>query len=169
MMIDKIPAGRRKPTTSLNAIKRLSPQWKSYCSECIQCMLTVWDSSELLSWCDQNPELRYPVAAAGVTAFRSSDGQGPQWTALAHRILDKAPNRIEVLRKFIRQFSPPGWGSSQANTLESNLRLLDEIAGHADPVLAEFARKEKSRLSQAIAAVTPFLIPPDFAVNERFE
>jgi hypothetical protein len=31
------------------------------------------------------------------------------------------------------------------------LQLLDDFAGHPDPKLADFAKSEKSRLSQAIA------------------
>jgi len=124
---------------------------------------------ELLSWCDQQPESRYPVVAAGVTAFRSDESGRPQWTSIARKILGKSPNRIEVLRKFIRQFSPPGWDVSRAAAIESNLRLLDGLAAYPDPALVEFVNKEKMRLSQAITAVRQLETPIERERDERFE
>jgi hypothetical protein len=125
---------------------------------------------ELLSWCDQQPETRYPVAAAGVTAFQPDQSGRPQWTATARKILDKSSNRIEVLKRFIRQFSSPGWDDvARAAAVESNLRLLDELAAYPDPALVEFVDKEKTRLSQAITAVRQIEPPIDRERDERFE
>jgi hypothetical protein len=124
---------------------------------------------ELLSWCDQQPETRYPVVAAGVTAFRSDESGRPQWTSTARKILDKSSNRIEVLKKFIRQFSPPGWDVSRAAAVESNLRLLDGLAAYPDPALVEFVNKEKMRLSQAITAVRQIETPIERERYETFE
>jgi hypothetical protein len=124
---------------------------------------------DLLSWCDQQPETRYPVAAAGVTAFRPDESGRPQWTAIARKILDKSPNRIEILGRFIRQFSSPGWDVSRAAALESNLGLLDELAAYPDPVLVEFVNKEKTRLSQAITDVRQIQPLIERERDERFE
>lgn len=124
---------------------------------------------DLLSWCDQQPETRYPVVAAGVTAFRSDESGRPQWTSTARKILDRSSNRIEVLKRFIRQFSPPGWDISRAAAVESNLRLLGELAAYSDSSLVEFIDKEKMRLSQAITAVRQMETPIDRERDERFE
>jgi hypothetical protein len=81
--------------------------------------------ANLLSWCDRQPETRYPAVAAGITTFQpSSDTGSPQWTSTALKLLDKAPDRVEVLKKFIAQFSPTGWVGSHAAIVESNARLL---------------------------------------------
>jgi hypothetical protein len=75
-----------------------------------------------------------------------------------HLKIHPSPLRAQALRKFIRQFSLPGWDASRAEEVQSNLRLLDEMAAYSDPVLMDFADREKARLSQAIAAakeVTP--------------
>jgi hypothetical protein len=83
--------------------------------------------------------------------------------------LDKAPDRVEVLKKFIGQFSPTGWAGSRASIVESNAKLLDDLAGYPDPALIEFIQKEKTRLSQAIQAErhTEALIERER--DERFE
>jgi hypothetical protein len=105
----------------------------------------------LLSWCDQQPETRYPAAAGGVTAVQPSGASGrPQWTSTALKLLDKAPDRVAVLKKLIGQFSPMGWAGSQASIVESNAKLLDELTSYPDPALVEFIAKEKVRLAELI-------------------
>jgi hypothetical protein len=126
--------------------------------------------ADLFSWCDQQPETRYPAVATGVTPFQPSGDTGrSQWTSTARKLLDKAPDRVEVLKKFIGQFSPTGWAGSRASIVESNAKLLDDLAGYPDPALIEFIQKEKTRLSQAIQAErhTEALIERER--DERFE
>jgi len=125
--------------------------------------------SELLGWCEQKPEIRYPVVAAGVTAFQADETGCPRWTKTARKILDKAPNPVEVLRKFVSQFSPAVWDSSRAAIIESNLRLLDDLNSFSDPELADFVQKEKKRLSEAIKVVRQIETPFFPETEERFE
>ena len=128
----------------------------------------VISEEQLLRWCDELPDARYPIAAAGVAAI-GRDTDGPHWTDIARRILEKSPDRVEVLRKFMRQFSLPGWDASRAAEVQSNLRLLDEMAAYSDPVLDDFAGKEKARLSQAIAAAREVGPPVHMDRDEGFE
>ena len=125
---------------------------------------------DLLSWCDQQPETRYPAVAADVTAFQPSGNAGrPLWTSTARKLLDKAPDRVEVLKKFIGQFSPTAWAGSHAAIVESNAKLLDDLAGHPDPALVEFIQEEKTRLSQAIRAERQTETLIEREMGERFE
>jgi hypothetical protein len=126
--------------------------------------------ADLLSWCDQRPEIRYPAVAGGVTAFQpSGDTGGPRWTSTARKLLDKAPDRVEVLKKFIGRFSPMGWAGSHAAIVESNAQLLDELAAYPDPAVVEFIAKEKSRLAQAIQAERQTETLIERERDERFE
>jgi hypothetical protein len=109
----------------------------------------VIPEQELLRWRDELPDV-YPIAAAGIAAIRQVKDR-PHWTDIALKFLDKSPDRVRVLQKFIRQFSLPGWDLSRAAEVQANLQLLDDFAGNPDPTLADFAKSEKSRLSQAIA------------------
>ncbi len=123
---------------------------------------------KLLRWCGELPDVRYPIAAAGISAI-THDKDGPHWTDIARKILEKSPDRVQVLRKFIQQFSLPGSDASQAAEVQSNLRLLDEMAVYADPGLVEFAGKEKTRLLQVIAAANAVMPPVNMALDESFE
>jgi hypothetical protein len=121
---------------------------------------------DLLRWCDELPDVRYPIAAAGIAAIRQ-DKDGPHWTDIALKILEQSPDRVRVLRKFIRQLSLPGWDLSRAAEVQTNLQLLDDFAGHPDPMLADFAKSEKSRLSQAIAEARKVRPPIYMERDER--
>lgn len=126
--------------------------------------------ADLLSWCDQQPETRYPAIAGGVTAFQPSGDTGRlQWTSTARKLLDKAPDHVEVLKKFIGRFSPLGWGSSHATIVETNAKLLDELAGYPDRALVEFIAKEKTRLAEAITAERETETLFERERDERFE
>ena len=58
---------------------------------------------------------------------------------------------------------------SRAAEVQSNLRLLDDMAAYSDPALVEFAGAEKARLSQAITSVRE-VSPPVFNMDlEGFE
>ena len=46
---------------------------------------------------------------------------------LRARILEKSPDRVQVLRKFIRQFSLPSWDVSRAAEVQADLQLLDDF------------------------------------------
>jgi hypothetical protein len=124
---------------------------------------------ELLSWCDELPDVRCPIAATCIVAIKH-DEDGPQWTDIARKILKKSPDRVEVLKKFIRQFSLPGWDASRAaEGVQSNLSLLDDMVAYSDPALDEFAGKEKNRLSQVIAAAKEIMPPISMDRDEGFE
>jgi hypothetical protein len=132
--------------------------------------LDVVSVDDLLAWCDKEPEMRYPAAASVLTIYLPTEGAGPrQWTSTALRLLEKAPDRIEVLKKFILQFSPMSWGGSRAAIVATNTRLLDELEAYPDPALVEFVAKEKVRLSRAIEEEKRQENELDRARDERFE
>lgn len=126
--------------------------------------------ADLLAWCDQQPEARYPVIAAGVTPFQmSGEGGRPRWTSFARTILDKAPDRVAVLREFVGKFRPTMWTGSLAAIVASNFRLLDELGEYPDPALTEFIAKEKLRFRAVIEGENRIQELIDRRMEERFE
>jgi hypothetical protein len=107
--------------------------------------------TDLLRWCDRKPDARYPAAAAGVTPFQPSGAGGSlQWTNIARKLLDKAPDRVAVLRNFTDKFIPAAWVGSRAASIESKAQLLDDLASYPDPALVEFIAEERARLADAV-------------------
>jgi hypothetical protein len=127
-------------------------------------------AADLLTWCDRDPKTRYPIAASAVTSFRrSGDGLRPQWTSIALQLLDRAPDRIAVLKKFISKFSPVSWSGSHATILESNAGLLDDLDSYPDPTVVRFAAEEKVRLAKAVKIDQDSEAKYWRARDERFE
>jgi len=126
--------------------------------------------AELLAWCDESPESRYPAIAAAVPiSQKTTDDVPPRWTTVALRLLDKAPNRIEGLTRLIGQFSPRSWSGSRVAIIESNVRLLDELETYPDIAVAEFVAREKARLRQAIEGERRQEMLMDREADETFE
>ena len=57
-----------------------------------------------------------------------------------------APDRIEILKRYIYHFRPMSYVGSQSISWEANAQLLDTLEDHEDLALATFARSERQRL-----------------------
>jgi len=114
--------------------------------------------------------MRYPIAAAVVTAFTHADGKAlPKWTDTALYLLERAPERLKVLELFVRRFMPMSWSGSRATIIESNARLLDDLEGHPDPSVVEFVAREKTRLASVVQGERRAETLADSRRDERFE
>jgi hypothetical protein len=131
--------------------------------------LDLIPEAELLSWCDQQPTTRYPAAAAAVTPFQPGNEGRPQWTGIARKLLDRAPDRVRVVKRFVEQFIPAGSAGSQGAILENNIRLLDDLAENADTALAEFIAGQKTRIAQVIKTHVDIENVMQRERDERFE
>jgi hypothetical protein len=132
--------------------------------------LDAVSEDDLLVWCDKDPKIRYPAVAGVVTIFLPSDGVGPRhWTKIALRMLEKAPDRIAVLKQFIRKFSPMSWAGSRAAIIAANIKLLDELEAYPDTTLAKFVLEEKVRLSQWVEQEKRQETELDKVRDKRFE
>lgn len=124
----------------------------------------------LLSWCDEAPAIRYPIAASVLTAFYNPNNSNERrWNDIALALLERAPDRIAVLKQYIDQFSPMGWTGSRAAAWEANAGLLDTFADHPDPNLAAFARRERQRLRTVLDELRQEELQSERRENERFE
>jgi hypothetical protein len=125
---------------------------------------------ELLKWCDEDPDRRYPAIASVVTiSCAASESDPQQWTAIALRLLGRAPNQLEVLKQFVRQFTPRGvWSGSLASILEANARLLD-VLDDVEPAARQFIAQERLRLGEIIDAERRRETRQDRVMDERFE
>jgi hypothetical protein len=124
---------------------------------------------KLLSWCDVDPTTRYPVIAGVIGIYASEQGSERGWSNIALRLLENAPDRIEVLKRFMRQFEPSGWIGSHASAIEVNAKLLDQLAFHDDETLQQFIAEEKLRITRLVEDEKRSELQQDRAANERFE
>ena len=80
----------------------------------------------LLTWCDRDPSVRYPLAASVVTLFkRLNEGVPHEWTPLARKLFGKASDPCLVFNEFVQRLYPSSWSGSLATKLEGRLKLLN--------------------------------------------
>jgi len=133
-------------------------------------LLDVVPEGDLLDWCDKEPHGRYPIIAVGITCSTAADEAGPRhWTNIARRLLKEAPDRVLVLKAFIRRLSRMSYSGSRATIMESNAKLLDKLDNYSDAIFAQFVAQEKVRLSKEIEAERRSERSLDRTRDERFE
>jgi hypothetical protein len=124
----------------------------------------------VLDWCDRNPEVRYPIAAAVGPLFKkNNDGHPHQWMPLAHKLLRKAPEPQLALNEIIRRLHPSSWSGSLATILESHLKLLDELPMVELPDLRTALDQAKAALRTQIAQQRQAEAEENRARSGRFE
>jgi hypothetical protein len=125
----------------------------------------------LIEWCEQNGEIRYPLIASLIFPFRvETNTQARNWTKVALSLFEKAPDRVEVLSRYIEKFRPMSWsGSSQVPPWEANVKLLDSLADYPDPNIVAFVAAEKIRLRGVLELVRQREASEESHENERFE
>jgi hypothetical protein len=126
--------------------------------------------STLLAWCDEDSAVRYPLIAARFCPFNKHQTTDVRvWKEVALALLDRAPDKIEVLKQYIYQLRPMSWSGSRSAAWEANAKLLDVFENHADPELAEFARTEREKLGATLDELRQEELKSERRDNERFE
>ena len=116
-----------------------------------------------------------PIRGTMVMAAVASYLKGPedkaasQWSDIALKLLERAPDRMAVLREFTSRLRPSGWSGSLATILEGRKALLAELENHADASVAKFATAVGTGLSTAIEKQRIWETDHDRTTDERFE
>ncbi|MGW5840000.1 hypothetical protein ACWFZ6_18505 [Methylorubrum extorquens] len=125
---------------------------------------------ELIAWCNQNHETRYPLAASFVTFARRTEESGPQvWSEQAKALLAHAPNPSSVLVVFVRRFRPRSGSGSLAARMEANARLLDSLEAEISASLMSIVVEAKTQLAHGIAREREWETQRDRTRDETFE
>jgi hypothetical protein len=132
--------------------------------------LDLLTEDELIGWCDADPTVRYTAMASLVTISQNvGDTATRQWTSTALRILERAPDRVSVLKRYIGQFTQV-WGiGSQLSAIEGYTKLLDELDGYPDAAVTDFIAQEKVRMAREIEIARHYETTFDRKRDERFE
>ena len=124
----------------------------------------------LLAWCEEDSAVRFPLIAARMVPFsKAPNSDKPQWKPSALALLERAPNRIEVLKHYINHFEPMSWSGSRSATWEANARLLDHFENHLDIDLATFAKLQREELRRLLDDMKREELDSEKRENERFE
>ena len=138
-MLDELFSGdmesRKESVHVLNSLRRFHHP-----------VLDVVPDEVLLGWCDRDPALRNPFAAAVATLFKEPH----EWMPLTGKLLEKTPDPGLVLNEIIRRLNPPNWNGSLATKLEGRLKLLNSMPGSEIPGLAAKIVTERPIFKQTL-------------------
>jgi hypothetical protein len=124
----------------------------------------------LLEWCEQEKDIRYPLMASAIFPFQvEAKTEIRRWTKVALSMLEQAPDRIEVLKRYIAKFQPMGGWGSLVPPWEANVKLLDSFSEYPDPNIIAFAAAEKTRLLGVLDLVRQREMSRERHENETFE
>jgi hypothetical protein len=124
----------------------------------------------LMDWCDMDPAVRYPALAERVTISTNDDAAGErEWTALALLLIDRAPDRIDILKRYTYQIRRSGGWGSPSSIIEANAKLPDKLPPSSDGAMKAFIEGEKLRLAQEIEELRRHETARDRKRSERFE
>lgn len=125
---------------------------------------------ELIAWCNQNREKRYPLAASFITFAHRTEESGPQvWSEQAKALLAHAPDPGSVLAAFVERFRPMSWSGSRAALIEANSRLLDSLEAETSANLMPVVTEAKTQLAREVARERERETAEDRTRDERFE
>jgi len=124
----------------------------------------------LLQWCELDPDYRFPWAASHVRFFTKADASEEwRWKSTARSLLERAPDSIAVMKRYIKQLEPRTWTGSRAATWRANLILLDHFDANGNAKLKNFVAEERGRLILHVAQVQVQEDAEERRGNERFE
>lgn len=133
-------------------------------------LLSRIDDDIIISWCEENPGVRYPAVASAITSYsQSRDDEYLEWTTLALEILDRAHDPIKILERFSSSFTPNHWSGSLAGILQKHLSLISDLKRHEKQLIAEWAKVEEARFTQQIQSLREEELQAEQSRNERFE
>lgn len=133
-------------------------------------LLEVVPDQVILSWCDQDPAPRYPLATAVATLFkRPKEGEPHEWTSLTRKLLEKAPDPQAVLSEIIQRLYPSSWSGSLATKLEGRLKLFHSLPLSDAPALVPVLAKAKADLQASVDAERRREKEEDRERSNRFE
>ena len=126
--------------------------------------------SDLMSWCDNNPNHRYPLIVSAIQTFSQSvEIDGFAWKPIVYTILEKAPNLSTVLENLARSIRPSGWSGSLADILEKRSVLFQNLYQYDNAEVRAWARGQYSALQEAIRRERQWEEQNDRKRNESFE
>jgi hypothetical protein len=124
---------------------------------------------ELFTWCDHEPRSRYPAIASVITIFLGKEeNEQKQWTRRALQLLERAPERGEVLKQYIAQIEMTTV-YARATSLDSFAKLLDELARNPDSAVMQLVAHERDRLRREADARRLSEATAEREQDERFE
>jgi len=126
--------------------------------------------NNLISWCETEPEKRYPLVASAIQPFsESQETGGLEWKPIVFSILEKAPDLGVVFENLADAIRPTSWGGSLADILQKRCVLFQSLYQHENAEIRALAKAHYSALQEAIKREREWEEGRESKRNETFE
>ncbi|MCK1354230.1 hypothetical protein IVB56_25015 [Bradyrhizobium sp. CW7] len=124
----------------------------------------------LLGWCETDPALRYPFAAAVALLYLRPNDQSPdEWQPIAKLLLDRAPDPVAVFEAMGQRIWPTNFDGSPASKFGSRMQLLDKLELGENAALRAAVGKFRGELADETARWRQRELEEDLERSARFE
>jgi hypothetical protein len=122
------------------------------------------------SWCETNPQTRYPLAASIVSISQvHGEGRRRAWSRTAATLLTRARDPKAVLETFIDRLVSPASDDASSWELKGHLELLDSVQLPLSCELVGLLREARVRLSAELETKRALEARNSALWDERFE
>ncbi|OPY79088.1 MAG: hypothetical protein A4E64_00525 [Syntrophorhabdus sp. PtaU1.Bin058] len=106
---------------------------------------------DLISWCDNDPNRRYPLIASTIQTFSQSKETGKiTWKPIVYSIFGKAPDLSIVLEHLAHSIWPMGWSGSLADIMQKRSVLFQNLFEHGNTEISAWAKTQYLALQKTI-------------------
>jgi hypothetical protein len=125
---------------------------------------------ELLSWCEKDSDVRYPIVASAIQPFTQSAESGKlEWKSVVYAIFERAEDLDAVLEYFADAIRPRSWSGSLADILQTRAVLFQELCEHENAKIRAWAKARYSDLQESIRKQREWEEQRGRERDERFE
>lgn len=102
----------------------------------------------IVDWCEKHPAERYPQAAVAVRSCRTAENKKKEFTPIAQRIINNAPDKAKVLKHLWRGFYPMIYSGSRVPIIDGQLELCATLQKHDNPEVVQWAKRQEKYLKE---------------------
>jgi len=115
--------------------------------------LEAIDEDVILSWCQADPGVRYPILASSINPLQNATtNEGLQVRPIVYSMIDNAPDVEVVLDRLAERIWPMSWSGSRADVLARRGVLFQELFTHDNSIVRTWARAQHAKLQHAVQA-----------------
>ncbi len=106
---------------------------------------------DLLSWCDEDPQKRYPLITSSIQTYtKSTEANGLVWRPIIYSIFEKAPDLGIIFKNLADSMRPTAWMGSLVDILQKRSTLFYDLIQHGNTEISSWAKGQYAALQETI-------------------
>ena len=106
---------------------------------------------DIISWCEADPQNRYPLISKSIQCFKKSDENDEfELRPVVKSILENAPNLGAVLDNLTASFKPSSWSGSRADIMQKRSDVLKKLFQHENEEIRAIAKNKYAEFQETI-------------------